>query len=216
MRFRSSILGLVVVALVMSAGQSKARADSADPSALVTDLGLQLGQALRDRTLSPVEQQQRLRALLDQDFDFPLISRFVLGRYWQGSSDAFHAEFAGVFEDYVIQSLSSRFADYNGESINVTGTRVENERSTIVSTTIAQPNGAPSVIVDWRVQSTPDGFKIADVTVSGISLALTYRDQIAAVVDHDDGQTTSLIPTLRQKLDGGTARADTRAKSGGP
>jgi ABC-type transporter MlaC component len=99
--------------------------------------------------------------------------------------------------------------------MDVTGTRVENERSTIVSTTIAQPNGAPSVIVDWRVQNTPIGLKIADVTVSGISLALTYREQIAAVVDHDDGQTTSLIPTLRRKLDGGTARADVR-QGGGP
>jgi phospholipid transport system substrate-binding protein len=201
MRVRSSILSFVVLALVMPAVQSEARADAADPSALVTDLGLRLGQVLRDRALSPLEQQQHFRAVLDADFDFPVISRFVLGRYWQGSSDAFHLEFAGVFEDYVIRSLSTRFADYGGESINVTGTHVESEHSTIVSTTIVHPDGASQANVDWRVQDTPAGFKIADVSVAGVSMAMTYREQIAAVIDHDGGQVTSVISTLREKID---------------
>jgi phospholipid transport system substrate-binding protein len=207
MRVRSSILSLVVAALVMSAVQSEARADAADPSALVTDLGLQLGRILRDRALSPVEQQQRFRAVLDTDFDFPVISRFVLGRYWQSSSDAFHLEFANVFEDYVIESLSHQFADYSGESINVTATHVESERSTIVSTTIVHPNGGSRANVDWRVQNTPSGFKIADVSVAGVSMAMTYREQIAAVIDHDGGQVTSVISTLREKIASNTRDA---------
>jgi phospholipid transport system substrate-binding protein len=205
MRVPCALYGIVVTGMMSAAFQPAARAAAADPSLLVTELAAQLGQALGDRSLSRIEQQQRFRALLDEDFDFPVISRFVLGRHWQGSSDAFHLEFAGVFEDYVIGSLSRRFADYGGETIHVTATRVESEHSTVVSTTIVHRDGASQANVDWRVQSTPSGFRIADVSVAGVSMAITYREQVAAVIDHDGGQVTSLISTLRQKLDNDAA-----------
>ena len=120
----------------------------------------------------PVRQKDRFRAVLDANFDFPIISRFVLGRYWQGSSDALHLEFASVFEDYVIQSLSAQFANYNGKSIRVTGSLSESEHSTVVTTMIAHPTAQRSN-VDWRVQDTPAGLKIADVSVAGVSMAMT-------------------------------------------
>lgn len=162
MRVPRAVLALVVTGTVSVAFEPVVDAAAANPSALVTELGIQLGQVLSDRTLSPAGQQQRIRAVLDADFDFPVISRFVLGRYWQGSSDAFHLEFAEVFEDYIIQSLSARIVDYSGESIRVTGTHVESERSTVVSTTIIQPDGASQANIDWRVQNTASGLKIAE------------------------------------------------------
>ena len=195
-----AVLALVVIGTVSMTFEPVADAAAANPSALVTELGTQLAQVLSDRTLSPVGQQQRVRAVLDADFDFPVISRFVLGRYWQGSSDAFHLEFTDVFEDYIIQSLSARIADYSSESIRVAGTRVESERSTVVSTTIIQPDGASRANIDWQVQNTANGLKIADVSIAGVSMAVTYREQIAAVIDRDGGQVASVISTLREKI----------------
>ena len=157
MRVPSALLALVVAGLALAVVDPAADAAASDPTSLVTGLGAQLGQVLSDRTLSPVGQKERFRAVLDANFDFPIISRFVLGRYWPGSSDAFHLEFAGVFEDYVIQSLSTRFANYNGESIRATGSHSESEHSTIVSTTIDYPDGTTQPNVDWRVQDTPVG-----------------------------------------------------------
>ena len=136
MRVPSALVALVIAGLALAAVDPAADAAASDPTSLVTGLGAQLGQVLTDRTLSPVGQKERFRAILDSNFDFPVISRFVLGRYWQGSSDAFHLEFANVFEDYVIQSLSARFANYNCESIRVTASHSESEHSTVVSTTI--------------------------------------------------------------------------------
>ena len=202
MGIQSLALRLLIVAVALPALTSTVRATSVDPSALVTELGVQLRQVLGDNSLTPIQRQQRFRRLLDEGFDFPTISRFVLGRYWQTANDAYRQEFSGVFEDYVIQSLSGRFGEYSGESMKVTATRTEGERSTIVSTAIIHPNGAPPAKVDWRVLNTPNGFKIADVSVSGISMALSYREQFAAVIDHDGGQISTLISDLREKLGG--------------
>jgi len=203
MRVPRTVLALAAAGLVLVAFEPAADAAAANPSALVTELCAQLGQVLSDRTLSSAEQKQRFRAILDADFDFRVISRFVLGRYWQGSSDAFHREFAGVFEDYVIQSLSVRFADARGDSVRITGTLSESARSTIVSTMIAHPDGTSQPNVDWRIEDTPDGLRIADISVAGVSMAMTYREQIASVIDHDGGQVASVIPTLRAKIDHG-------------
>jgi phospholipid transport system substrate-binding protein len=209
---------LFLAALASSVFVAEASAAPADASALVTELGAQVKQVLGDGTLTPVERQQHFRVLLDQDFDFPTISRFVLGRYWQGSSDAFRQEFAGVFEDYVIQSLSADLAGYSGESIDITGTRVEGEHSTIVSSTIDHPNGGPPDMIDWRVQDTPAGYKIADVDISGVSMLIEYRDQFAAVIDRNGGQVAALIPALRNKLGqpSDTASLDRQAKEKSP
>lgn len=210
MRIRSLALCLLAVTAVLPALCPESRAADADPPALIAALGAQVRLVLADNSLAPQERQRRVGALLDQGFDFPMISSFVLGRYWQGSSDSFRHEFAGVFEDFVVQSLSGRFGDYSGEAMNVTAARAEGERSTIVSTAIVHPNGAPPAKVDWRVQNTPNGFKITDVTVSGISMALSYRDQFAAVIDHDGGQTAGLIASLRQKLAGQATNSTAR------
>jgi phospholipid transport system substrate-binding protein len=202
MGIRSAAFRFLVIAIALPTLCPSAKAAAADPAALVTELGVQLRQVLGDSGLTPIQRQQRFRGLLDAGFDFPTISRFVLGRYWQTANDAHRQEFSNVFEDYVIQSLSGRFGEYSGESMKVMATRLEGERSTVVSTAIIHPNGAPPAKVDWRVLNTPNGFKIADVSVSGISMALSYREQFAAVIDHDGGQISTLISDLREKLNG--------------
>jgi phospholipid transport system substrate-binding protein len=178
-----------------------------DPSALITQLGAQVTLVLNDTRLTAPERQEEFRILLDQDFDFPTISRLALGRYWQASSDSFHQEFGTVFENYVIQSLSTRFARYHGESISVTTTHAEGEHGTVVSTTIIHPNGEPPEVVDWRVENSPHGYKIVDVSVSGVSIAVAYREQFATEIDHGGGEIAVLIPDLQQKPDGSPSDA---------
>src|SRR6202012_3206669 len=81
MRIRSAICQFLVVATALWAVPDHSIAAAADPSALVTELSEQAKLVLTDTTLTATERQLRLRILLDQDFDFPTISRFVLGRH---------------------------------------------------------------------------------------------------------------------------------------
>jgi len=219
MRARSLASSLSVILTMLAAPGPAVSAEAGDSTALVTGLAAQVKQVLRDDSLTSSERQQHFRRVLDEGFDFPMISRFVLGRYWQGSSEPFREEFNRVFEDYVIQSLSTQFASYASDSMKVTAMRTEGERSTIVSTMIAQSDGVPQVKVDWRVEHTAAGYRILDVSVSGISMALAYRDQIAAVIDHGGGQVNTLIPALRNQLErqaSNSAFANTRSNKGRP
>jgi phospholipid transport system substrate-binding protein len=204
MRIRYPILCSLAAAVLALC--PAARAAPADASALVTSFNAQIHKVFADGSLSVPERRQRFRGILDQRADFPRISCFVLGNHWQKSSDSFRREFSRVFEDYVIQTLSARLAEYSGDTMNVTGTRAEGQHSTVVMTTYVYPSGAPAARVDWRLRDTPNGFKIEDVSDSGVSLAQIYRDEFAAVIAHDGGQVTALIPGMRQKLDWQEAR----------
>jgi len=200
MRIRHSILCLLAAAAVLALCPAS-RAAPADPSALVTSFDAQIRQVLGDASLSVPERRQRFRRILDRHADFPRISCFVLGNTWQKSSEAFRREFSRVFEDYVVQTLIARLTGYSGDTMNVTGTRAEGQHSTVVMTTFVYPSGTPAARVDWRLRDTPGGFKIEDVSDSGISLAQTYREEFAAVIARDGGQMTALISDMRQKLD---------------
>jgi phospholipid transport system substrate-binding protein len=189
----------VVTGLVIACGPPS-HAAVADPAALVAAFDDQARHMLADASLSPTDRQERFHALVDQNFDFPVIARYVLGRYWQSTPDAVRREFEGVFEDYVIERNAAQLNSYSGPLAAVTAQRADGDRVTIVATSFAHEDGDPPTLVEWRVLSTTDGLKITDISVSGVSIALSYREQFAAAIQRNGGQVSALIPELRSKL----------------
>ena len=193
---RLLVFGLVLLAAgapaipVLAAG---------DPTAVVADFGDHMLQMLNDPQLSPAERQKRFGALLDKDFDFAKIGRFVLGRYWQTATEEQKQEFAPVFRDYVVQSYSVRFGEFTGASFKVTGQRPESPTSTIVSTTVMQRNSSTPAHVDWRVSTDAGSPKITEVIVDGISMSLTHRQEFASMIERSGGGVTGLIAELKAK-----------------
>lgn len=79
---------LVVVALMLilaSLGPASAAAVDTRPAAFIQSLGNQALAVVRS-DMAPTQKLQYFRELLDQDFDMPEISRFVLGPYWRMAS----------------------------------------------------------------------------------------------------------------------------------
>jgi len=210
MRSRLFTSHLAVATGVIMAFCLQSHAARADPAALITAFGDQTRQMLADTELAPSDRQQRFHALVDRNFDFPVIVRFVLGRYWQTTADDVRQEFARVFEDYVIEGYAGRLNEYIGQSAAVTAEHAEGDRTTIVATRFAHANGDPPTAVEWRVQTTTDGLKITDVSVWGVSMALSYREQFAAAIQRNGGQAAALIPELRGKLTVRSADASSR------
>lgn len=201
MRTRPLAFSLVVVALALSALSPAVCAAAVGPADLVIALDMRLRQVHADSGLTAIERRRWFRGLLDQGLDFPAISHFDLGRHWLAASDAVRQEFSGVFEDYVVQSLDGRLGEYIRGALRVMATRADGERVTIASTLIDYSETAPPATVEWRVLDTPGGLRITDVSLAGISLALSYRDEFIAVIDRHSGQVSSLISELRGKLD---------------
>ena len=203
--FKRRILFVLVSALLTTAvmalptqNQAKA-ATAASPEAFIDNL---VASALKAITGggSQADREKAFRTLLDANFDVPRISRFVLGRYWNTASDADKQQYLPLFETYVVRAYANRFSDYAGETVKVTGTRPQGDL-TVVSSQILE-NGAPAIKVDWVVRKDGDDYRISDVSVEGVSMVLTEKQQFAAVMDHDGGGVAGLNKVLAAKLSG--------------
>jgi phospholipid transport system substrate-binding protein len=150
------------------------------------------------RGVSPNVRLARFREMFETDFDVPGIARFVLGRYWRSASEREQQEFLQLFEDYVVYVYSARLADFGGEALKVRGSRAEPE-GTIVSTDIIQSGGAAPIKIDWRLIADKGSFKIGDVIIEGISMAVTQRSEFASVIQRNGGQVGGLLALMREK-----------------
>jgi phospholipid transport system substrate-binding protein len=178
-------------------------AAAADPAAMISNLGSRALEVL-GKGANQSQRVERFRELLRQDFDVPGIARFVLGRYWNTASEEQRTEYVKLFEDYVAMAYATRLSEYTGETFKVTGSRPDADGA-IVSSQIVRPSGAAPVKVDWRLTGRDGKYKISDVSVDGISMAVTQRSEFASVIQHNGGQVQGLITMLRQKTSGGGA-----------
>jgi phospholipid transport system substrate-binding protein len=174
-------------------------AAAADPAAVITSLGNQALEVLGNN-VDPKLRVARFRQLFSEDFDVPGIARFVLGRYWRLATEPQQQEFVKVFADYIALAYSSRLAEYSGEALHVTGSKPAPDGS-VVSSEILRPNGAPPAKVDWVLTPHDGAYKISDVVVEGVSMAVTQRSEFASVIQRNGGQVQGLITALRQKTE---------------
>ena len=186
-------------------GQAHAM-QAADPSALISQLVTQAINVIVDKNETEAQREAKFRTLLQDGFDIPRISRFVLGRYWNAANDNQRKEFSQLFEDWIVRTYSARFGQYSGEKIQVTGTRNEGPTTTVVSSQFVSPNGAPPAKVEWVVRKGNDNdYSVVDVSVEGVSMALTQRDEIAAVADRNGGTVDGLNKAMQDKIKGAAA-----------
>ena len=200
MRIRHLIQGFAILLLVsLSAPGFAAEFNGGAPSAFVAKLAHEALLSANSKTLTSADRQRRLEGLLDSDFDMPRIASFVLGRYWQKASDTERQEFAAVFRDFMLRVYSDRFTGYNGESFRIIGQRAENATSTVVYTEISEPASGQPVKVEWRVLEK-SGYRIVDMSVAGISMALTKREEFASYLQRNGGDLSGLIRQLQVKM----------------
>ncbi len=189
----------VLTAFVLIAGAltPAVLAAVADPAAVINNLGNRALEVL-GKNATPAQRVARFHELFREDFDVPGIARFVLGRYWKTTTAEQQGEFVKLFEDYIAIVYSSQLAAYSGETLKVTGSRADPEGA-IVASEIIRPTGAPPVKVEWHLADQNGTYKIRDVSVDGISMAVTQRSEFASVIQRNGGQVQSLIAMLREK-----------------
>ena len=209
MWLRTSFLAAALLsAPVLDAALSPAAAK--DPAALgdlalqpagaaqmVQDLGAQTASALSSKEAEkPGQRRALLRDLVRQGFDLKLTSQFVLGKHWHGASETQRTQFTDLFTEYLLNSYARHLASFRAETLHVVGSNPAGDSDILVETSVEGSDGPASPV--WRVRSVEGQYKIIDVTVDGVSLALTQRREFASVVNRVgiDG----LIKMLREKL----------------
>ena len=148
----------------------------------IETLGNEAFTLLRNNGMPLAQREQAFGKILREGFDLHLIGRFVLGKYWRQASEEERQDYLDAFGDYVVKVYAHRLGGFEGQSFSVTGTKIAGEKKDVmVSTRIDQKSGAP-IQAAWRVRETNGQHKIIDVSVEGVSMAVTQRQEFASVV----------------------------------
>jgi len=195
------ILGVtfVVLSLVLSVPSVRAEKSPDQAASFIQDFGNRVIINLTEEGLTTEQLQDRFHKLYTEGFDSQSLSRFVLGRYWKRATKEERAEFLTLFNKFVIQTYSSKFRHYSGETFAVTGVQTDDNDIFIVTSEVLQPAGAPPITLIWRVVHSDVGFLIYDITVEGVSMAITQRSEFASVIRNGGGKISTLIVALSKK-----------------
>jgi phospholipid transport system substrate-binding protein len=150
------------------------------------------------------QREQVFRRLLSEGFALDLIGRFAMGRYWRTATPVQRSDYSTLFSVYILKTYSKRLGGYAGETLSVTGTREAGKQDVLVQTKISRPSGPP-LEAGWRVRDIKGTLKIVDIMVEGISMALTQRQEFAAVISQRG--VNGLIVALRARADEMSATA---------
>lgn len=148
---------------------------------------------------SKEERLQGLRELFVKYMDLPFIGRFVLGRHWNQMDDSTRSRYLEAFQDYVVNIYAKRLDEYSGETIQMVGSRAVNNMDTVVSSRIQRQSGPP-VALDWRVRKIDGKDQIIDVSVEGVSMAQSQREEFATFLQRSS--IDDLIARMRLQSGG--------------
>jgi phospholipid transport system substrate-binding protein len=196
-------LTILLVSLALTGFAAVPRPASAqaanDAQQLVSKLSDDAIKLLTGKELAEQERYKRFRELLKQNFDLPVMGRFVLGRYWRDATDQERQDYLKLFEDLIVATYAQRFADYKGESFKILGSQPEADKGVLVQSQITRLDPPQPIKVDWRVVKGEPGLRIVDVVVEGVSLSVTQRSEFASVIQRNGGKIAGLLEALRSK-----------------
>jgi len=187
------------VAITLTLLRAAEAAPAVDPADFVRGFGERVIDTVTDQSLSPAQRQAALERLLGEGIDARRIGRFVLGKYGRRANDAELAEFDRLFAAGIVATYSRHLGRYAGETLEVRGAQPRGDTGAVVSSRVVRPDG-PAVAVEWHLRDDQGTWRIVDVVIEGLSMALSQRAEYTAVIRASEGRLDGLLARLREKV----------------
>ncbi len=156
---------------------------------------------LADRNVTAARKSAVFASLVDEIADVPKISNFVLGKYARTITPPQRAAFTSVFRTYLQSVYQSRITQFQGDTLKVSGSTVRVPGDVVVSSVVT--GRRDTVPVAWRVLGGGSAWKLVDVQISGVWLAITQRQDFVATIDNAGGNIDVLIAQLQRNARSG-------------
>ena len=190
--------GMLALAFAL-AGQAQGTA----PDALV--------KSTVDEVLAMCRQTKDQNALVElaekkvlANFDFRQMTRLAVGRSWPQASPAQQEALERAFRTLLVRTYTTALAQIAGDyTVEVKPTLFKpGDPETLVKTLVREAGRKP-LMMDYRMISTPEGWKVYDVLVEKLSLVTNYRSSFQSEIYRSgiDG-LIKVIEAKNQKSEG--------------
>lgn len=130
-------------------------------------------------------------------FDFTRMTRLAVGKGWNQASDAQKEALVKEFRTLLVRTYSVSLSQYKNQTIEYKPlTLGAADAEAMVKTSVNQ-SGGPPIPIDYRMSKTPQGWKVFDISVEGVSLVTNYRGEFASQIER--GGIDGLIKALAER-----------------
>ncbi len=171
--FQSVLVSIVALPLL-----APAVAPAADTAAKVVEgLHAELLFVMKQgKKLGYAGRYQRLAPTVTAGYDFPYISKVVVGRYWRSFTAEQKSQFIRIFSKLSIATYANRFDGYSGERFKTISRQELKRGHRLVKTVLIKANGE-EIELDYILYKNNDQWRIINVIAEGVSdLSLKRAD----------------------------------------
>jgi phospholipid transport system substrate-binding protein len=153
-----------------------------------------------DKQLQAGDRKKAL-ALAEQKIlphvDFREATLLAMGRAWGSATPAQQTQVVNEFRSMLVRIYSNAIDVYRGQTMRTLPTRLPQGATNVVVRNQYLSEGRPPVPVEYSMRKTPEGWKIYDISVEGVSLVLTYRAEFESITRASG--VDGLIKRLQEK-----------------
>ena len=135
----------------------------------------QLAAGDRKKALSLAEQK------ILPHVDFREATLLAMGKSWHTATPAQQNQMVNEFRSMLVRIYSNAIDVYRGQTLKVLPVRMAPDATDVTVRNQYLTQGRPPVPVEYAMKKTPEGWKIYDISVEGVSLVLTYRAEFESI-----------------------------------
>jgi len=139
-----------------------------------------------------------------QHFNFQRMTRLAMGANWKLATAAQQDELVREFRALLLRTYAVALKEYRNQTIEVRPTKfAAGDAETTVRTVVNQA-GAKAISIDYDMERSPQGWKVYDVTVAGVSLVINFRSSFDSEIRKSgvDGLIKSMVERNRSAAAG--------------
>lgn len=204
--FRAGALAAAIrsalIAALLAVGAGPALGGADDAARFIEEAGAEFLAVANPMNGVADARTGRVGDFLEHRTALVTIARFTAGRVWRQMSDAQRDAYRVALRDLAARFLVKRIEDTNKPDYRVVrSAELPDNKGYLISTELTG-TGSDDFTVDWRVDEKDGQFRILDVIMEGVSLLVTYRSEVAAVLEAEGNSIDGLIANLRERAGG--------------
>ena len=182
-------------------------ANTEAPDALVKRISGEVMAAVKADPQIQAGDVNRIVALVDTKImpsvNFSRMTASAVGRHWRDATPEQQKKLQDEFKTLLVRTYSGALGEVKDQTITFRPLRARPEDTEVVVRSEVLGRGEP-VQIDYRMEKTPEGWKIYDLNVLGLWLVETYRTQFSQEINARgiDGLIAALAQ--RNKSNAGT------------
>lgn len=136
-------------------------------------------------------------------FNFARMTQLAMARDWRQATPEQQKTLIAEFRTLLVRTYSKALTEYKNQTIDYRPFKMQpGDTDVKVRTDIKQPGGKP-IQLDYYLEKQPEGWKVYDIEVGGISLITNYREFFAS--EARKGGIDGVIKALQAKNKSGEA-----------